>query len=1084
MPEPVALGLDIGTLNSRAAVVLDAAPELVRDSLGAQVHASAIHVDNARVLAGNAARVLLRTAPELTVGGLKRVVGRPFAHPEVARFSRMVGVGVREGPNGTLRLLLGPLVVSPVAVQAHLLAHLKAQADAQCGRAVTEAVLAVPAAATAAQREAAEASAQQAGFNVLSLVEEPVAAVHAFGLTARGPLRLVVVEFSSASATVCVVEVTGGGARITGAATDANLGGDELDARLLGWLMPSWTSAGITVSDQPAIQARLLQVVEEAKRKLSDVDVARVHVAGAGVGAQGAAVDLTRELTRVDLLKLTQESAQHCFRLVDEALKAAGVTRVGIDQVLMVGGGARLAAMRSGLARYFKKQPLAGVDPEHAVALGAALHGHALMRTRTVPNAPAPQPVELGEPPPGPPGASSDVFQTTAQEEPPPVPTTPPPGSRPPPPPPPDADQQQAAAGLEARLRAMDGQVRRLEERKRELTLASEQMLELRNLRKLTSEMTAELAAGGTVRRELKEAASEAIGIRDELREGTPALARQVRGLQDLVTQLQAQVVALTSETRDAHKDAQQAASTVAGARVEVQSVRGLATQVIGELEDLHIRHDELRDKAPVVEAAVSRLDEVDILSRRTEERMRLLLESYGRVQRMGDQLQHWEAVLESTRRLHQDLVTERERTADLLRQCQTFPLPAVREELRNLLQGAEEVRHHAPDVQRALAQLQVLEARTTALDATRNTVAALEAGLRQAHADLGDLSAARAEQQSLWAGLDNLVAGVDAARQRLASVEESSTLAQAVLTELNTLSTRTDDAQRQVAQLELRAEAALRTGALSEEREQRLQALRLDMAAQDAALADRRTQVDVLLQTLDSARTARAALSADTARVLSASAEATQDVTRLEEAAALMRRAAAELARQQGLVAAAQARCTALQQRMDEAEARQAAVLEALQAAERHSHKLGALEKQLGALAESQAEALAQRDALLARGQDVTALASRLDALAQLTAGVEERLATARKAQADLEQLAAGARDARVLLDDLGAQMELAEEQRAKVDHAITQGRMVQDAVREGEALLKSMQRERNLSERISQAVKSLRTERRGDGD
>ncbi len=365
----LAVGIDLGTTNSLVATVRSGLPVVLADEVGRELLPSVVHyAEDGSRLVGAAANAFAASDPANTIASAKRLIGRgpgdiaaenrPFMVEAVS--DSAVGIRTRQG------------LVSPVDVGAEVLRVLKARAEAALGGALVGAVITVPAYFDDAQRQATKDAAQLAGLNVLRLLNEPTAAAIAYGLESAEEGTFVVYDLGGGTFDVSVLKLTRGVFEVIATGGDAQLGGDDFDHRLAAWFAAD-TGGGWAQAELGALHA----AARGAKEALTDAPLTVLHCTRADGSAETRTVDrgLFDDLTR-DLVERSMVPLRRALR--DAKLKPADV-----DGVLLVGGSTRVPAVRAAVAGHFGREPLTGVDPDQAVALGAAIQADQLAGNRS-----------------------------------------------------------------------------------------------------------------------------------------------------------------------------------------------------------------------------------------------------------------------------------------------------------------------------------------------------------------------------------------------------------------------------------------------------------------------------------------------------------------------------------------------------------------------------------------------------------------------------------------------------------------------------------------------------------------------------
>ena len=365
----LAVGIDLGTTNSLVATVRSAVPVVLADEAGRVLLPSVVHYgDDGALSVGAEAQAFAASDPLNTIASAKRLIGRapgdiapgslPYALEPMG--DTAIGLRTRHG------------VVSPVAVGASVLQALKLRAEAALGGALVGAVITVPAYFDDAQRQATKDAAALAGLNVLRLLNEPTAAAVAYGLESAGEGVYAVYDLGGGTFDVSLLRLTRGVFEVIATGGDAQLGGDDFDHRLAAWFAAD-TGGGWAPFELGALHA----AARAAKEALTDTALTVLHCRRADGSAETRSVDrgLFDDLTR-DLVERTLTPLKRALR--DAKLKPAEV-----DGVLLVGGSTRMPAVRAAVAAHFGREPLTGVDPDQAVALGAAIQADQLAGNRS-----------------------------------------------------------------------------------------------------------------------------------------------------------------------------------------------------------------------------------------------------------------------------------------------------------------------------------------------------------------------------------------------------------------------------------------------------------------------------------------------------------------------------------------------------------------------------------------------------------------------------------------------------------------------------------------------------------------------------
>jgi molecular chaperone DnaK len=373
------IGIDLGTTNSVAAVMLGGEPVVIPTAEGERLLPSVVAVNkNHERLVGRVARNQAVINPENTIFSIKRFMGRKYDDPEVQRTIGRVPYKVTKAPNGDLRVVLDGKEYSPPEVSAMILAKLKADSEAYLGEAVTQAVITVPAYFNDAQRNATKDAGKIAGLEVLRIINEPTASSLAYGLDKKKNEVIAVYDLGGGTFDISILDVGEGVFQVRSTSGDTFLGGDDFDMRIIDYLAEEFKrSNGIDLrNDRQALQ-RLKEAAEKAKIELSSVMQAEVNLPYITADASGPK-HLVINLTRAKLEQLTGDLVTKSLDPVRRALSDASLKAADINEVVLVGGMTRMPAVQEAVRREFSKEPHKGVNPDEVVAVGAAIQAGVL----------------------------------------------------------------------------------------------------------------------------------------------------------------------------------------------------------------------------------------------------------------------------------------------------------------------------------------------------------------------------------------------------------------------------------------------------------------------------------------------------------------------------------------------------------------------------------------------------------------------------------------------------------------------------------------------------------------------------------
>ncbi len=366
---PAPIGIDLGTTHSLVAHVIDGRPFCITDCNLTPLVPSVVHyLEHGGVLVGAEARRKALLHPRETIVSVKRFMGRGADDPETRRLGPYDFAPAGEGEANSVRFRVRGRTVTPVEVSAEILRALKAQAEDEL-RSVGGAVITVPAYFDDAQRQATRDAGRLAGLEVLRLVNEPTAAALAYGLD-KGHTRgtYAVYDLGGGTFDITVLSVDDGVFQVHATGGDAQLGGDDFDRLVAEHLL---RTHGLEGTDDPSLVRGALDAARDLKHQLTDAPEASVALA-----TPAGAVTCT--LTRAEFDALALSVVERTGVAVRRALRDAGMKPAELDGVILVGGSTRVPLVRDYVRSLFGKEPLADIDPDQVVALGAALQADLL----------------------------------------------------------------------------------------------------------------------------------------------------------------------------------------------------------------------------------------------------------------------------------------------------------------------------------------------------------------------------------------------------------------------------------------------------------------------------------------------------------------------------------------------------------------------------------------------------------------------------------------------------------------------------------------------------------------------------------
>src|SRR6185312_15454535 len=373
------IGIDLGTTNSVVAVMEGGEPAVIVNQEGGRTTPSVVgFAKDGERLVGQVAKRQAVTNPENTVFSIKRFMGRK--HGEVPQEASRVPYTVVKADNGDAWVEVRGKKSSPPEVSAMILQKLKKAAEDYLGQSVTEAVITVPAYFNDAQRQATKDAGKIAGLDVKRIVNEPTAAALAYGLDKKKDETIAVYDFGGGTFDISILEVGEGVIEVKSTNGDTHLGGDNLDQRIVDWLIAEFKQEeGLDLTskgNEMALQ-RLKDAAEKAKIELSTTLETEINLPFITADATGPK-HLVRRLSRAKLEQMVQDLLDRSTGPCKQAMSDAGVTTNQIDEVVLVGGQTRMPKIQELVRTLFGKEPHRGVNPDEVVAVGAAVQAGVL----------------------------------------------------------------------------------------------------------------------------------------------------------------------------------------------------------------------------------------------------------------------------------------------------------------------------------------------------------------------------------------------------------------------------------------------------------------------------------------------------------------------------------------------------------------------------------------------------------------------------------------------------------------------------------------------------------------------------------
>ena len=378
------IGIDLGTTNSCVAIMEGGKPKVIENSEGDRTTPSIVaFTKDGEVLVGQSAKRQAVTNPQNTVAAVKRLIGRKFTDDVVKRDMSMVSYKIVKADNGDAWVDVQGKKMAPPEVSARVLMKMKKTAEDYLGEPVTAAVITVPAYFNDSQRQATKDAGRIAGLNVKRIINEPTAAALAYGLDKDGGDRKIAVyDLGGGTFDISVIEIAEvDGERqfeVLSTNGDTFLGGEDFDLRVINYLADEFKKeSGIDVRKDPLAMQRLKEASEKAKIELSFSEQTEINLPYITADAAGPK-HLNMKLTRAKLESLVEDLVQKTIEPCRIALKDAGLSMKDVGEVILVGGQTRMPMVQRAVKDLFGREPRKDVNPDEAVAVGAAIQGGVL----------------------------------------------------------------------------------------------------------------------------------------------------------------------------------------------------------------------------------------------------------------------------------------------------------------------------------------------------------------------------------------------------------------------------------------------------------------------------------------------------------------------------------------------------------------------------------------------------------------------------------------------------------------------------------------------------------------------------------
>jgi molecular chaperone DnaK len=373
------IGIDLGTTNSCVAVMEGKDVRVIENSEGARTTPSMVAFsDSGERLVGQSAKRQGVTNPTNTLYAVKRLIGRRYEDPTVAKDKDLVPYAIVKGDNGDAWVTARGEKYSPSQISSYILTKMKETAEAYLGETVTQAVITVPAYFNDAQRQATKDAGKIAGLEVLRIINEPTAAALAYGMDKKNAGTIAVYDLGGGTFDISILELGDGVFEVKSTNGDTFLGGEDFDARIIDYLADEFKrDQGIDLRKDKLALQRLKEAAEKAKIELSSSKETEINLPFITADATGPK-HLVLKLTRAKLEALVDDLIERTLGPCKAAMKDAGVTAGEINEVILVGGMTRMPKVIELVKNFFGKEPARNVNPDEVVAIGAGIQGAVL----------------------------------------------------------------------------------------------------------------------------------------------------------------------------------------------------------------------------------------------------------------------------------------------------------------------------------------------------------------------------------------------------------------------------------------------------------------------------------------------------------------------------------------------------------------------------------------------------------------------------------------------------------------------------------------------------------------------------------
>ena len=373
------IGIDLGTTNSAVAVMEGGEAKIINTAEGGRTCPSIVaETKKGDRLVGQLAKRQAVTNPDNTIFSVKRFIGRKFEDKEAQADLKKMPYETKKASDGSIRVIVNDKEYSPQEISAFILQKLKTDAETYLGEKVTEAVITVPAYFNDSQRQATKDAGKIAGLTVKRIINEPTAAALAYGLDKKKNEKIAVYDLGGGTFDITILELGDGVFEVKATNGDTHLGGDDFDQMIMDYIIDEYKKdQGVDLHSDKAALQRVKEAAEKAKIELSTTNESEINLPFITADASGPK-HLQMSISRAQLEKLVGDLIEKTLKPCETVMKDAGVKNSDINEVILVGGMTRMPAVHEAVKKFFNKEPNHSVNPDEAVAIGAAIQGGVL----------------------------------------------------------------------------------------------------------------------------------------------------------------------------------------------------------------------------------------------------------------------------------------------------------------------------------------------------------------------------------------------------------------------------------------------------------------------------------------------------------------------------------------------------------------------------------------------------------------------------------------------------------------------------------------------------------------------------------